>query len=60
MSAPDPHEWVDGFLLLDGGGYSRQGWRQRPLFATPGYLVLNCLKLFSFSPQLKSEIEIDC
>ena len=43
MPAPDPHEWVDGLLLLDGRGHGRQGWRQRPLFATPGYFVLNCL-----------------
>ena len=45
---PHPHEWVDGLLLLDGGGHGGQGWRKRPLFATPGYLVLNCLnKVFT-------------
>ena len=50
MTAADPHEWVNGLLLLDGGGHSGQGGSQRPLLLTPGYLVLNCLpEVFMFS-----------
>ena len=58
MSVPDPHEWVDGLLLLYGGGYSGQGWRQRPLLSTPGYFVENGLR-FSLSSLVYQTLTIN-
>ena len=54
MTAADPHEWVNGLLLLDGGGHSGQGGRQRSLLLAPGNLFLNCLQevlMFYFNSQ---------
>ena len=44
VDGADPHERVDGLLLLDGGGDSGEGWGEGPLLSAPGDLVLDGLQ----------------